>query len=100
MSNCIEEYYLGYEDSKCSLIEGCAISENENKYLECDLYYCSDAKTGQCRDNDVIEDEDKIYYYRCIKTDEKGTKCDVCPENLFLDENGFCINYDHCEEKN
>ena len=29
-AGCIEGYYLGYEDNKCSLIEGCALSENEN----------------------------------------------------------------------
>ena len=99
-ADCVEEYYLGYEDNKCSLIEGCAISENENKCLKCDLYYCLDAKTGLCKDNDFIEDEDKKYYFRCNKTDEEGTKCEVCGENLILDENGLCIDYDHCVEKN
>ena len=99
-AGCIEGYYLGYEDNKCSLIEGCAISENENKCLKCGQYYCLDSKTGQCKDNDIIEDEDEKYYYRCSKTDEKGTKCEVCRENLLLYENGLCIDYDHCEDDN
>ena len=100
-TDCVEGYYLGYEDNKCSLIEGCALSENENKCLKCGQYYCLDSKTGQCKDNDIIEDEDKKYYFRCNKTDEKGTKCEVCSdENLLLDENGLCIDYEHCLEKN
>ena len=99
-ANCIEGYYFGYKDSKCNLIEGCAISENENKCLECGQYYCLDVKTGQCRENDIIEDEDKKYYFRCHKTNEEGTKCEVCDDNLFLDESGLCIDYLHCEEKN
>ena len=97
---CIEGYYLGYEDNKCTLIEGCALSENENKCLECDQYYCLDAKTSKCIINDEIEDENKKYYFRCNRTNEEGTKCEVCDENLILDENGLCIDYEHCAEKN
>jgi hypothetical protein len=99
-AGCIEGYYLGYEDNKCTLIEGCALSENENKCLECDQYYCLNVKTSQCICNDIIEDEDKKYYFRCNRTDEEGKKCEVCEENLFLDENGLCIDNVHCEEKN
>ena len=97
---CIDGYYLGYEDNKCSLIEGCSISENENKCLKCDLYYCLDAITGQCLENDEIKDEDKKYLFRCSRTNEEGTRCEDCSENLILDENGLCIDYDHCAEKN
>jgi len=97
---CIKGYYLGYEDNKCTLIEGCAISENENKCLKCDEYYCLNVKSGQCIYNDEIENEDKKFYFRCNRTDEEGTKCEVCDENLILNENGLCFDYEHCEEKN
>ena len=98
--DCIEGYYLGYEDNKCSLMEDCIISENENKCLKCDQYFCLDVKTGQCIYNDDIRDEDKKYYFRCNRTNEEGTKCEICDENLSLDDNGLCIDNIHCEEKN
>ena len=99
-SDCIEGYYFGLIDNKCSLIEGCSISENENKCLECEQYYCLDVKTGQCIYNDEIEDEEKKFYFRCNRTNEEGTKCEICDVNLILDENGLCIDYEHCTEKN
>ena len=98
--DCEEGYYLGYEDNKCSLMENCVISENENKCLKCAQYFCLDAKTGQCIYNNDIRDENKKYYFRCNKTNEEGTKCEDCDENLSLDENGLCIDNIHCAEKN
>ena len=98
--DCIEGYYFGIEDKKCSLIEGCAISENENKCLKCEEYYCLDVKTGQCSYNDEIEDKEKKFYFRCNRTNEEGTKCEACDDNLNIDENGLCIDYEHCTEKN
>ena len=51
---CIEYYYLGSIDNKCSTIEGCELSENENKWIQClDYYYCIDEKTGKCEENDI-----------------------------------------------
>ena len=97
---CIEGYYIGYDDNKCTLIEGCAISENENKCLECMSDYCLNVKTGECIYKYGIEDEDKKFYFRCNRTDEEGEKCKICDENLSLDENGLCIDNIHCIEKN
>ena len=70
------------------------------KCLEWGQYYCLDSKTGQCKENDVLENEDKKYYFRCNRTNREGTKCEICDNNLILDENGLCIDYLHCEEKN
>ena len=97
---CINGYNLGDIDKKCSTLEGCALSENENKCLECDLYYCLDAKTGQCVDNDVIEDDEKKFYFRCNKTDKEGNMCEICDSGYTLDKNGLCVDEEHCEEKN
>ena len=99
-AECIEGYYIGYIDKKCSAIEGCALSENENKCLECDLYYCLNAKNGQCVLNDEINSDEEKFYYRCIKTNEEGNKCEICDEEYILDENGLCVDEEHCEEKN
>ena len=96
---CLEGYYLGYKDNKCSKIKGCDISENENKCIECDEYYCLDAKTGKCMYNDEIESEEKKFYYRCIKSNEEGEGCEKCVEGYEL-INGICVDNEHCEEKN
>ena len=98
-TECIDGYYLGEKDNKCSKIEGCILSENENKCLECDLYYCLDGKTGKCEYNDEIEDEEKKFYFRCNKTNEKGTACEICEEGYILNKNGLCVDEEHCVEK-
>ena len=98
-TECIDGYYLGEKDNKCSKIEGCVLSENENKCLECDLYYCLDAKTGKCEYNDEIEDEEKKFYFRCNKTNEEGTACEICEEGYILNKNGLCVDEEHCVEK-
>ena len=97
---CINNYYLGDKDKKCSTIEGCALSENENKCIECDSYYCLDAKTGQCFENDIIEDNEKKFYYRCTKTNKEGNSCEICENGYILSKNGLCVDEEHCLEKN
>ena len=97
-TECIEGFYLGDKDNKCTLIEGCVLSENENKCLECDLYYCLNSKNGQCFRNDDIKDEESKHYFRCIKTNEEGDACEICEEGFIL-ENGLCIDNEHCVEK-
>ena len=97
-TECIEGFYLGDKDNKCTLIEGCVLSENENKCLECDSYYCINSKTGQCFRNDDIKDEESKHYFRCIKTNEGGDACEICEEGFIL-ENGLCIDNEHCVEK-
>ena len=58
-NSCIEGYFIGYIDHKCSLDEGCDKSENENICLECKNYYCLDSKTGKCFPNNKIITEEK-----------------------------------------
>ena len=97
---CIEDYYLGDIDHKCSLIEGCDISENENKCIQCySEEWCLDLKTGKCEYNKIIEDENKKFYYKCNRTNEEGNACDICIEGFEL-KNGLCVDNSHCVEKN
>ena len=97
---CIENYYLGSIDNKCSTIEGCEISENENKCKQCfDYYYCLDLKTGKCEENDIIISEEKKFYFRCNKTNNEGTACKECLFDYSLNKNGLCIDNNLCEEE-
>ena len=41
-ASCSEGYYLGNEDLLCSKVEGCELSENEDRCLECRESYCLD----------------------------------------------------------
>ena len=98
---CIDDYYLGEKDNKCTKIEGCLLSDDEGRCLECDESYCLDQKLGLCFDNDIIEDEEKKFYYRCIKTNTEGTACEICAEgNYKINENGLCFDDIHCIEEN
>ena len=98
---CEDGYYLGGIDNKCSKIEGCDLSENENKCLECDtFYYCLDAKTGKCEISDEIINEDKKFYFRCNKTNNDSTACEECNYGLILDKNGLCVDEKNCFIKN
>ena len=99
-AECVKGYYLGYKDHKCSKIQGCEISENENKCLECNENYCLDLKTGGCEYNQRIDNNEKKIYYRCNRTNEEGTACHICMEGYLLNENGLCIDEKHCELKN
>ena len=97
---CIKNYYLGYLDHKCTTVEGCYISENENKCLYCDSeYYCLDVKSGKCVYNDKIISEEKKYFYKCNKTNDEGTACESCVEGFILNEKGLCYNEVYCLEK-
>ena len=97
---CSKGYYMGEKDNKCSKVEGCVLSEKEDKCLECEEDYCLDVKTGKCEYNDYIENEEKMFYYKCNKTNIEGTRCEICVEDYRLNENGLCVNDDFCEEKN
>ena len=97
---CIEGYHLGYIDKKCSKIEGCDISENENKCLECDSdYYCLNIKTGKCEKNDIVTNEEKKYLYKCNKTNIEGNGCEICLNDYTLNNDGLCVDNIHCEEE-
>ena len=95
---CIEGYYIGQKDAKCSKIEGCALSENETFCMECENNYCLNVKTGQCISNGDIYDEGEKYYYRCNRTNDEGTSCKVCQGNYTL-KNGLCFDEEHCIER-
>ena len=97
---CIEGYYLGEKDKKCSKIEGCILSEDEENCLECGESYCLDVKEKKCVDNDIIEDIEKKFYYRCNKTNKEGTACEICADgNYTLNGNGICFDNVHCIEE-
>ena len=99
-SSCIEGYYIGYIDNKCSLIEGCDLSLNEKECLQCDSdVWCLDSKTKKCEYNYAIQDENKKFYFKCNITNEEGTACKECIEGYIL-RNGLCVDESHCEEKN
>ena len=98
-AECVNGYYLGYKDNKCSKIDGCERSENEDKCLECNENYCLDLKTGKCEHNYRIENKEKKFYYKCNQTNEEGTACEICLEGYTLDENGLCTDTAHCVEK-
>ena len=97
---CIEGFFIGKKDHNCSTIEGCLISENINKCIECEESYCYDAKTGRCEPNDKIISQEKKYYYRCNVTSREENKCEICLDGFILDKNGICIDDIHCVEKN
>ena len=96
---CIDNYYLGYLDDKCTLMEGCDLSENENKCLECDYYYALNLKDNQCYHNDEIQDEETKFYFNCNRTNSEGTKCAICMEGYELNDKGLCIDEEHCTKK-
>ena len=93
---CEDGYFIGYTDHKCSKIDGCLISENEEKCLECDDRHCLNVKTGECGSNEVIKKEEEKLYYRCNRTNEEGTKCAKCLDGYELSDKGFCVDKIHC----
>ena len=96
---CIEGYYLGTEDKKCTLINNCKTSENEKTCLECDQYFCLDAKNGNCVSNEFLDDENIKIYFACEKTNKEGTSCEQCMEGYEVNEEGYCVDVENCEEK-
>ena len=54
---------MGSGDKKCTLVDNCKLSENENKCSECDDLFCLDAKSGNCVNNDFLHDTNKKYYF-------------------------------------
>ena len=96
---CIEDYYLGRKDNKCTDIFGCELSENENRCLECNNLYCLNIKTGKCEDNEKINKEEEKIYFRCNRTNEEGTACEICLGNYTLNDDGLCVDEIHCLEK-
>ena len=98
-TQCIDDYYLGYWDDKCTTIEGCDRSENENKCLECNEYYALNMKDNRCYRNYEIIDESKKFYFKCKRTNAEGTKCAICMEGFVLNDDGLCVDDEHCSYK-
>ena len=71
-SICEEKYFLNSEDKKCSKIQGCAVSENQNICNKCDDDNCLDVSENKCVQNSFFN-EDKKFYFRCNKTNDNGT---------------------------
>lgn len=99
--SCVEGYYLGTESLRCTKINGCEkANDDDSRCIECNTYYCLDVKTGKCMDNDVIEEEEQQFYYRCNRTNKDGTKCEICLDGFELNKNGLCVDLINCEIKN
>ena len=100
--SCVDNYYLGLKDNKCSTVEGCDLSENENKCIKCyEKEYALNVKTGKCEKNDKIEYEEKKIYYKCNIINDEGRACELCLDRYVLNDNGLCVDNIHCiEEKN
>ena len=98
-SKCIDNYYGGTKDLKCSKMSHCAISENENKCIECDEYFCLDVKKHTCEYNDESpEFEEQKIYFHCNKTNEEATECEICNNYSEL-INGICVDKIECAEE-
>ena len=98
-AQCEDGYYFGIEDKKCSKINRCQKSINENECEECETHYCLDMKNNECVWNRWLKEDNKLYF-RCAKTDKDGLKCEKCDEDYVLSENYLCEDVENCEEKN
>ena len=96
---CIDGYFLGTDDYKCTKVENCRIVENENKCAECDEYYCLDVKKQICAENEFLSEKNDKIHISCNKTNEEGTACAQCIDGYKLNEEGYCVGIDVCEEK-
>ena len=95
---CLEGFYHGMKYNKCSKIEGCENYSIETKCDECNERYALDIKRGNCQINYKIINEEKKFYYKCNKTNEEGNACAFCINGLDLDDNGLCVDNEHCIE--
>ena len=97
-STCVKDYFIGRIDKKCSLIQGCLKSKNENYCLICDTDFCLDNK-GKCVYNYDITEINKKYIYRCNALNLNGDRCSKCEnEELEINDNGLCYDKIHCEK--
>lgn len=92
-------YYLSSGDEKCISVSNCKYSKNENECNVCDDTYCLDVKRKLCVDNDILRDGIQNIYIACNKTNEEGDKCELCLNGYEVNEDGYCIDMERCEEK-
>ena len=96
-NNCEKGYYLGAADFKCSKTEFCKYSQG-GKCTECIDDYCLVAKNHTCV-NGYLEETLNKMYIACNVTNEEGTRCAKCYDGYELNEDGYCKDVSHCEEK-
>ena len=96
---CEDGYYLGMEDNKCSKVEFCKYVKNENECEECEEYYCLDLKNQRCVDSDYLSELNDKIHISCNRTNEDGTACAECIDGYEVNEEGYCVDIDICEEK-
>ena len=94
---CIKDYYLSTGDKRCTKVDGCKFSKNENECYECEHDHCLNMKNLTCIWNDVITEEYEKIYYKCNYTNIEGTKCEICDDNYTLTDEGLCLNLFDCE---
>ena len=95
---CLEDYFLGKKDKKCTKVKWCVASENEDKCIECEEFYCLNQKNWNCFPNSKIESDENKFYYNCNMTNAEGTACENCEAGYEV-KNGFCYNIENCREK-
>ena len=98
-NECEDGYFLGILDNKCTLINNCKISKDENTCEVCDEDYCLDAKKGTCIKNDIIENEDEKFYFNCNRTNLEGNACEECINGFYIGKEGYCIDFRKCIEE-
>ena len=101
-AGCVEPYYLGEEDLKCTLTQGCARSNKDTYECErCVSGLClNHIKNNICQTNSYLdEEEDNEICYNCINTLRSESKCGECEEGYTLTSSGFCTNETLCEKK-
>ena len=98
---CVDKYYLGSKNKKCSEIYGCALYE-DNQCVSCEENFCHDLKSDLCYPKDVnayINNKDyNKFCINCKETNDEGTSCNICDDGFIVGENGACINTFNCDE--
>lgn len=98
-SECIEKYFLGEEDYMCSLVEGCAVIQNEFRCSICSENYCLNNNKGICIQNDRIENDNYKIYFACNYTNDEGTECQQCLDGYEVNEEGYCVDSKRCVQR-
>ena len=96
---CEDKYFLGQEDYLCNLVDNCSIIENEYRCAKCLDYNCLNVKNGLCYENDIIYNESTKIYFACNRTNEEGNSCEECLYGFKPGEEGLCVNYNNCTER-
>lgn len=96
---CVKDYFLSYRNNLCIVTDGCNIAYDDTRCLECNEYHCLDVKSGKCEINQYIEKEEQKIYYRCNKTNDEGTSCEICKKGFNVNKNGLCIKEEACLKK-